>query len=152
MSAWKSPNLGLALGHVIGLVATSSGVMDYAMISTAALGLVVVLALFITFAAVAPLAGQGGRRAEGRDGGGPEQGHWHARCEAVARKAGLSARETEVFMLLAKGRGVEHIQNKLCISSRTAKTHVYNIYRKMGIGSREELLDAVEARAAGETE
>lgn len=144
--------LGLALGHVIGLLATSSGVMDYAMLSAAALGLVVVLALFITFAAVAPLAGQGGRAAEEPNAGEPEQGHWHARCESVARKAGLSARETEVFMLLAKGRGVEHIQNKLCISSHTVKTHVYNIYRKMGIGSREELLDAVEAQTATESE
>ena len=24
------------------------------------------------------------------------------------------------------------------------KTHTYNIYKKMGIGSREELLDAIE--------
>ena len=48
-------------------------------------------------------------------------------------------------MLLAKGRGIEHIQNKLCISGHTVKTHTYNIYRKMGIGSREELLDAIEA-------
>ncbi len=48
-------------------------------------------------------------------------------------------------MLLAKGRGIEHIQNKLFISSHTVKTHTYNIYRKMGINSREELLDATEA-------
>lgn len=146
--------LGLALGHVIGLVATSSGVMDYAMLSAAALGLVVVLALFVTFASVAPLAGRdadepGEDEADGA--GEPSQGRWYVRCEAVARQAGLSARETEVFMLLAKGRGVEHIQNKLCISSHTVKTHVYNIYRKMGIGSREELLDAVEAASAGES-
>ncbi len=47
-------------------------------------------------------------------------------------------------MLLAKGRGTEHIQNKLGISGHTVKTHTYNIYHKMGIASREELLDAVE--------
>ena len=141
--------LGLALGHVIGLAATSSGAMDYATLSAAALALVVVLAVFVTFAAVAPLAGEGPRGAsvgaQGEGGGAePGEGGFQARCEAVARGAGLSARETEVFMLLARGRGVEHIQNKLCISSHTVKTHVYNIYRKMGIGSREELLDAVE--------
>ena len=49
-------------------------------------------------------------------------------------------------MLLAKGRGIEHIQNKLYISGHTVKTHTYNIYKKMGIGSREELLDAIETR------
>ena len=122
------------------------------MLSAAAPGLVVVLALFVTFASVAPLAGRDADEPgeDEADGGEPSQGRWHVRCEAVARQAGLSARETEVFMLLAKGRGVEHIQNKLCISSHTVKTHVYNIYRKMGIGSREELLDAVEAAGAGE--
>ncbi len=46
---------------------------------------------------------------------------------------------------MAKGRGIEHIQNKLCISSHTVKSHTYNIYKKMGINSREELLDAIEA-------
>ena len=139
--------LGMALGHVVGLVATTSGVMDYAMLSAAALGLVVMLALFVTFASVSPLAGQDGEPAApaGATDEDHAPGRWRQRCEAVARAAGLSARETEVFMLLAKGRGVEHIQNKLCISSHTVKTHVYNIYRKMGIGSREELLDAVEA-------
>lgn len=78
------------------------------------------------------------------------KGRWRSSCESVAEAAGLSARETEVFMLLAKGRGIEHIQNKLCISSHTVKTHTYNIYRKMGIGSREELLDAIEAVGGSE--
>ena len=111
------------------------------------------LALFVTFASVSPLAGQENNSAVTpvSEEENATVGHWKQRCDTVARQAGLSARETEVFMLLAKGRGVEHIQNKLCISSHTVKTHVYNIYRKMGIGSREELLDAVEAAVVGES-
>lgn len=73
-----------------------------------------------------------------------EFGRWKTSCALVAERAGLSNRETEVFILLAKGRGTEHIQNKLGISGHTVKTHTYNIYHKMGIGSREELLNAVE--------
>ena len=141
---------GLMLGHVIGLAATFSGVMDYKMLSFAALALVAVLAIFVTFASVSPLvdpADSKAKEADAFDNAGQQrgEGRWKTRCHAVARNAGLSARETEVFMLLAKGRGAEHIQNKLCISGHTVKTHVYNIYRKMGINSREELLDAVEA-------
>lgn len=146
---------GLLAGHVIGVVATSSGAMDYPMLSAAALALVVVLAIMVTLFGIGPVGRNGaiaGRRDakgstdEGEDDAplGPERGRWKARCQAVAREHGLSARETEVFMLLAKGRGIEHIQGKLCISGHTVKSHVYNIYRKMDIDSREELLDAVE--------
>lgn len=146
--------LGMAGGHIVGLIVTSSGIMDYATLSTAALALVVMLAIFVTFASVSPLVGKEESTApvQAPEDESATVGHWKLQCDAVARQAGLSARETEVFMLLAKGRGVEHIQNKLCISSHTVKTHVYNIYRKMGIGSREELLDAVEAVRLSETD
>ena len=50
-----------------------------------------------------------------------------------------------MFDLLAKGRGTAYIQDKLYISPHTVKSHTYNIYKKMGINSREELLDAIEA-------
>ena len=159
--------VGLALGHAMGLIATYSGVIDYSMLSFVALGLVVLLTVIVTFSPIFPLADDVRKSGSNigcgvssfSDRGDPlacsneplEQdpmalaaGFWKARCERVARESGLSARETEVFMLLAKGRGIEHIQNKLCISGHTVKTHVYNIYRKMGINSREELLDAVE--------
>lgn len=147
---------GLLAGHVIGVAATSSGAMDYAALSAAALALVVVLAVLVTLFGIGPLERRRGAAGAGRVGGDagdaeseesegqPGPGRWKKRCETVARRYGLSARETEVFMLLAKGRGIEHIQGKLCISGHTVKTHIYNIYRKMGIGSREELLDAVE--------
>ncbi|MEG0016950.1 MAG: helix-turn-helix transcriptional regulator [Gordonibacter sp.] len=137
---------GMAGGFALGLLASATGTIDFAVLSGIALGLVVLLALFITFAP---------RRAttdpdEAADTPDThEQGHWKVRCAAVAHDAGLSARETEVFFLLAKGRGIEHIQNKLCISGHTVKTHTYNIYRKMGINSREELLDAIEAGVPG---
>lgn len=165
--------VGLSIGHLVGLAATLTGVMNYAMLSAFALGLVVLLAIFVTIAPVAALAsndqagkakGERGERgaSEGAgdfasslsaEGSAPaEQGRWKKRCAHVARSAGLSARETEVFFLLAKGRGIEHIQNKLCISGHTVKTHVYNIYRKMGINSREELLDAIEQDGASSSQ
>ena len=103
----------------------------------------VVLAAFITFApSRRPADDDDAAEAPEHE---HEQGRWKARCTVVAREAKLSARETEVFFLMAKGRGIEHIQNKLCISSHTVKSHTYNIYKKMGINSREELLDAIEA-------
>ena len=49
-----------------------------------------------------------------------------------------------MFNLLAKGRGSVYIQEKLCISQHTVKTHTYHIYKKLGINSREELLTLIE--------
>ena len=75
-----------------------------------------------------------------------EHGRWKTRCAEVAERAKLSARETEVFMLLAKGRGTERIRSKLGISNHTVKTHTYNVYKKLGVKNREELLDLVEGK------
>ena len=66
------------------------------------------------------------------------------RCRAIAEQFDLSPREAEVFTCLAKGRNAEYIQQKLFISSNTAKTHITHIYRKMGINSQQRLIDLVD--------
>ena len=65
-------------------------------------------------------------------------------CERIAANRGLSARETEVFMLLAKGRNCGYISKQLVISEPTTKTHMRNVYRKLGVHSQQALLDLVE--------
>lgn len=69
-------------------------------------------------------------------------------CQQLAATHGLSERETEVFMLLAKGRNCARICERLVIAEPTAKTHIKNVYRKMGVHSQQELLDAIEAESA----
>jgi DNA-binding CsgD family transcriptional regulator len=69
---------------------------------------------------------------------------WKRKIEAVADGKGLSPRQREVMRLLAKGRDVKYIMNHFVISRATAKTHVYNLYRKLGIHSRQELLNLIE--------
>lgn len=66
------------------------------------------------------------------------------RCAAVAREHGLTARETEVLTLLARGRDVGYICEQLSITRNTANAHRKNIYAKLGIHSQQELLTAVE--------
>lgn len=65
---------------------------------------------------------------------------------AVARMASpgnpveaLSAREFEVFMMLARGRSVNEIAEVLFLSPRTVGTHLYNIKQKLGAGNAAEL-------------
>jgi DNA-binding CsgD family transcriptional regulator len=66
------------------------------------------------------------------------------RCSVICESYGLSAREAEVFVLLAQGRSVKRLQEKLFITEATVKSHIYHIYRKMGISNRQGLLDLVE--------
>lgn len=66
------------------------------------------------------------------------------RTEQLARTQGLSARETEVMQLVACGRDVKHIASQLFVSENTIRTHNKNIYRKLGIHSRQELLDLLD--------
>lgn len=75
---------------------------------------------------------------------GKRKALWHSKIDATCSIYKLSPRETEVLHILLRGRDVKYIMDKFCISQSTAKTHVYNIYRKLGIHSRQELLDFVE--------
>lgn len=69
---------------------------------------------------------------------------WHKKVETACDKYRLSPREREVLWILLKGRDAKYIMDKFYISQSTAKTHIYNIYRKFGIHSRQELIDFVE--------
>lgn len=63
-----------------------------------------------------------------------------------ARAVGLTARETEIFSLLVRGRTLPYIANELFVTTGTVKTHVRHIYEKALVNNRQELLDKVEAR------
>lgn len=65
-------------------------------------------------------------------------------CCLVAEEKGLTNRECDVLVLLARGYNQERIAQKLYISQSTAKTHSYNIYRKLGIHSQQNIIDLIE--------
>ena len=57
----------------------------------------------------------------------------------------LTNRESEVLDLLIQGRRASWIAQKLYISDNTARAHVKHIYQKLGVHTREELLDFIES-------
>lgn len=69
---------------------------------------------------------------------------WHQKIDAACEQYRLSPREREILPILLRGRDAKYIMDTFYISQSTAKTHIYNIYRKFGIHSRQELLDFVE--------
>lgn len=66
------------------------------------------------------------------------------KCATIAKLYQLSPREAEILPYLAKGRNNAYLQEKFYISPHTAKSHIYNIYRKLDIHSQQKLMDFVE--------
>ncbi|MEG0323158.1 MAG: LuxR C-terminal-related transcriptional regulator, partial [Raoultibacter sp.] len=68
------------------------------------------------------------------------------RCEEVAETYKLSAKETEVMILVAKGRSTPRICDELDISQGTVNTHLTHIYKKLDVHDKQELIDVLEGR------
>lgn len=67
------------------------------------------------------------------------------KCAVLAATFGLTPRETEILELLAEGQRPPQIAEKLVISVSTARTHVKNLYAKVGAHSQIEVADLVTA-------
>lgn len=63
-----------------------------------------------------------------------------ARCARIANDYGLTLREEEILTYLAEGHNGTYIADALFISPNTARTHIHNIYRKLDVSSREDIL------------
>ena len=81
--------------------------------------------------------------------GESERAKFGAAAEAVADSAGLTPREAEVFVLVARGRRAKQIEEELGISLGTVRNHINHGYVKLGIHSYDEARNLVEeARAS----
>ncbi len=69
---------------------------------------------------------------------------WKEASERLAAENGLSERETEVFLLLAKGKTTQQVSDMLVISPYTTRAHVRSIYAKLDVHSRSELSKRVD--------
>ena len=54
---------------------------------------------------------------------------------------GLSVRETEVAQLLLEGKSYDDIAESLTISKYTVKRHAHNIYQKLDVANKVELIN-----------
>jgi DNA-binding NarL/FixJ family response regulator len=57
-------------------------------------------------------------------------------CELRADHTRLSPREVEVLRLAAEGLSVADIASRLYVSENTARTHLKNLYQKLGVHNR----------------
>ncbi len=64
-------------------------------------------------------------------------------CSVLVYDARISPREMDVLELVLNARSVPRIAGELYVSENTVKAHMKSIYAKMGVHSRQELIDAV---------
>lgn len=64
---------------------------------------------------------------------------------SLATAASITAREQTVLKLLCEGLSNAEIADKLCVSPGTVKTHLANIYEKLGVKSRVQAVAEAQA-------
>lgn len=68
------------------------------------------------------------------------------RCVRLARDFDLTRREEDVLVLLAEGRTRSEMAKILFVSDNTVKTHMRNLYKKLKVGSKDELVAVIGSR------
>lgn len=66
----------------------------------------------------------------------------------LATERNLTTRESEVIALAAQGMARKEIASALVLSEDTIKSHVRHAYAKLGISSKQELIELVQGKAA----
>ncbi|NIO80033.1 MAG: hypothetical protein GTN53_05710 [Candidatus Aminicenantes bacterium] len=70
-----------------------------------------------------------------------------AEMERLFAKYKVSGREQEIIRLILKGKSNKDIEDDLYISIKTVKSHIYNIYQKLGVKNRLELIHLIQRSA-----
>jgi ligand-binding sensor domain-containing protein/DNA-binding CsgD family transcriptional regulator len=65
------------------------------------------------------------------------------RADSVIESYDLTAREREILRLVLQGASNKDIERKLFISASTVRNHLYNIYQKLGVKNRLELINQI---------
>lgn len=68
-------------------------------------------------------------------------------CTRITELYGLTQRESDVLPLLVEGFNLHGIAEHLGVSDNTVRTHMRNLYKKLGVHSRQEVLELLEEQA-----
>lgn len=70
-------------------------------------------------------------------------------CDQVAREYGLTAREAEVLVFLARGRTAVYMAEELDLSPHTVRAYIKNVYKKLGVDGKEGVMSFMDDRLGG---
>ena len=81
----------------------------------------------------------------------PVFGSAEERDSAPAQEVGLSERELSILVALGEGKSNKQIAKQLWLAEQTIKFHLTNIYRKLGVSTRTEAVNAAYRHGLLET-
>lgn len=65
------------------------------------------------------------------------------RCREISKQAQLTPRESDILGCLAQGRSTQYMAEKFTVSENTVKSHVKNVYQKLGVHSKQDVIDII---------
>lgn len=137
--------VGRESGTILGLSGLSLGAQS-AVVTVAVV--VLVVACTMIFLSEKELSSRWGVTFFGGEGvsaeGVCENAALESRCARLASEHRLTPREAEVLLLLAEKKSIADVEAELFISRGTAKAHLAHIYQKLGIHTRNELLEMAQ--------
>jgi DNA-binding CsgD family transcriptional regulator len=66
--------------------------------------------------------------------------------DSLQQSHGISVRELEILKLVLDGKSYKQMEDALFISIHTVKSHVYNLYRKLGVKNHRQLTHFIATR------
>ncbi len=116
-------------------------------VQTLAISALVVVATMAFVALTPEKSLTGGWGIEPSDGVGERQSAPEAdlieTCSRTARRYDLTRREEDVLLMRLQGAALKDVEESLCISHNTVKSHVRHIYAKLGVSNLEEAHEIV---------
>jgi len=74
------------------------------------------------------------------------------RADELARRCALTNRERDVLIELSRGNSAARVAENLCLSTSTVQGYIKSLYAKLGVHSRQQVLDLFTADDEGEME
>ena len=82
-----------------------------------------------------------------KEDGAVERGKRGDICQRIGDEYGLTQRERDVLYCLSLGYSMKRTSETLYISTSTVHAHTATVYRKLGVHSRQEVIDMIESAA-----
>ena len=140
---------GMAAIYVLSGVAEVLGTLLPSNVSGAVAIVMVGLALAIALVNATRASGRAADQAAPALGNAPGLAPAREALRSLSDRAGLTEGERRVFECLSRGYSLKQTAQQLGTTEGAAKFHRHNVYQKLGVTSREELIELVEREARG---